>query len=78
MTLIAARGTHYIIREPLAVLPMPQPKGPRRFVHPFIEDVETVLDNLGCGEVLNASAITYGIVIAPPPEHHETLHLPVP
>jgi hypothetical protein len=54
---------------------MPEPKGPRHFVRPFIENV---LDNFGCGKVLNASAITYAIVIAPPPEHHETLHLPVP
>ena len=47
MTLIAARGTHYITREQLAALPMPEPKGPRHFVRPFIEDVETVLDNFG-------------------------------
>jgi hypothetical protein len=47
MTLIAAHGTHYISREQLANLPVPQPQGPRHYVRPFIEDVETVLDHFG-------------------------------
>lgn len=50
MGLMLHAGAHAITRDALAALPIPQPKGPRHVVRPFIEDVELIsnfLDRAG-------------------------------
>lgn len=54
MTLMIEAGANAISRTELAALPVPPPQGPRHFQRPFVDDVETVLDNFaGIGGVLS-------------------------